>query len=71
MNTPTKIQIPRGFSVESRPSITGKNTVYRVTSRLGAIGDNVDLGNAVAQCRYWHDEYLRRARNDRRAAAHS
>ena len=69
MKNHIEISIPRGFKVEARESITGKATVYRVTSRLGALGDDVSLAKAVEQCRSWHGKYLREARNEKRRKA--
>ncbi len=69
MKTHIKIPIPHGFTVEARESISGKATVYRVTSRLGALGDDVSLAKAVEQCRHWHSEHLRQARNERRRSS--
>jgi hypothetical protein len=66
MKQHTEIPIPRGFKVEARDSISGKETVYRVTSRLGAIGDDVSLARAVEQCSLWHGKQLRDDRNERR-----
>jgi hypothetical protein len=66
MKQHTEIPIPRGFKVEARDSISGKETVYRVTSRLGAMGDDIILARAVEQCSLWHGKQLRDDRNERR-----